>query len=186
MTELQAINRLLALAGEPPVTTLTTTIPEVLQAVEVLSVVSAEVQSVGWHFNTDEAIKLTPGTDGFITVPANAIRVDASEPSVDVVVRAGKLYDKQEHSSTFSKPIEADIVWLFDFADLPLVARHYIALRASRRFLREHLGGSSSDAQLAQDEQLAYMRLVDADGANADYNMLENDPVAFRASLREL
>lgn len=186
MTELQAVNRLLALAGEPPVNTLTTTIPEVLHAVEVLSVVSSEVQAVGWHFNTDESIKLTPAQDGTIAVPTNAIRLDASDTSLDVVVRAGKLYDKQSHTNTFSEPVEADIVWLFAFDDLPLVAQHYITLRASRRFLREHLGPSSADAQLAQDELNAFMRLQDADGANADYNLLEGNPDTLRASLREL
>ena len=186
MTELQAINRMLALAGEPPVNTLTTSIPEVIQALEVLSVVSSEVQTIGWHFNTDEAIKLTPADDGTIAVPTNAIRIDATDTDLDIVVRAGKLYDKKTHSNTFSEPLEADIVWLFPFADLPLVARHYIALRATRRFLREHLGSGSGDSQLAQDEQMAYLRLQDADGANADYNMLEGNPETLRASLREL
>lgn len=187
MTELQAINRMLALAGEPPVTTLDTSIPEVQQAVDVLATVSAEVQAIGWHFNSDDAVPLTPDVvQGEIVAPATAIRLDAQDPHEDVVVRAGRLYDKKTRSYKFSAPVIADIVWLFAFADLPMQAQQLIALRAARRFLREYLGSSSGDTQLAQDEQAAYMRLLDADGANADYNMLENNPESYRATQREL
>lgn len=186
MTELQAINRLLALAGEPPVTAIDTTIPEVAQAVEVLAVVSQEVQAIGWHFNSDDEYPLVPNDIGEITAPTTAIRIDATSPHKDIVVRSGLLYDKQRRSYNFSGPVEADIIWLFAFASLPMQARQYIALRAARRFLREYLGSSSGDTQLAQDEQAAYMRLLDADGANADYNMLENNPESLRATLREL
>ena len=186
MTKLQAVNRMLALVGEPPVATLEgVTIPEVLQAVEVLDAVSAEVQAVGWHFNSDDGLTLTP-VEGVIEVPANATRLDATDASLDMVVRAGKLYDKTTHSHTFVDPVLVDVVWLFDFSDLPVVAQQYIALRASRRFLREHLGPTSGDTQLAQDEQMAFVRLVDADGSNADYNLLEGNPETLRASLREL
>lgn len=186
MTELQAINRMLALAGEPPVTTLTTAIPEVLQAIDVLTTVSTEVQTAGWHFNTDEAYPLALAADNTVAAPDNALRIDATDEMLDVVVRAGKLYNKKTHSHTFDKAVEADVVWFFTFSELPVVARVYIALRAARRFLREHLGQSSADVQLAQDEQLAYVRLVDTDGSNADYNMLDGNPDTLRATLREL
>lgn len=186
MTELQAINRMLALAGEPPVNTLTTTIPEVLQAREVLSVVSSEVQAIGWHFNTDTKYELQLYQDMTIPVPANALRVDATDQKLDLVVRAGKLYDKATHSFQFEAPVEVDIVWGFPFDDLPPTVQHYVALRASRRFLREHLGASSADVQLANDEQAAFMRMQDSDGVNADYNMLEGNPETLRAALREL
>lgn len=184
MTELQAINRMLALVGEPPVTTLTTDIPEVLQAIDVLSLVSSEVQALGWHFNTDDSVSLAPGQDGTIAIPTDALRIDASEPSLDLVARGGKLYNKKTNTNLFIKPVDVDIVRLLAFSDLPAVAQHYIALRAARRFIREHLGSSSGDTQLAMDEQMAYLRLVESDGTNADYNLLENNPDAMRAALR--
>ena len=184
LTELQAVNRMLALVGEPPVTTLDNTIPEVVQARDVLSVVSSEVQSTGWHFNTDDEFPLSPGPDGTIAVPADAIRVDASAEAYDLVARSGKLYDKQTRSNIFTKSVNCDIVRFMGFADLPVVAQHYIALRAARRFIREHLGSSSADGQLAQDEQLAYQRLVESDTSNADYNLLDNNPDAWRAAQR--
>lgn len=186
MTELKAVNRMLALAGEPPVNTLSTTIPEVLQAVAVLSQVSEEVQAVGWHFNSDDALSLSPGPDKTISVPTDALRIDATEPALDLVARSGKLYDKGTNSNQFDEAVDVDIVRLLTFEDLPAVAQHYITLRASRRFLREHLGSGSADNQLALDEQLAYQRLVETDGANADYNLLENNPDAWRAAQRIL
>jgi hypothetical protein len=50
-----------------------------------------------------------------------------------VIRRNGKLYDKARHSYEFTQPIEADIVWLFPFEDLPSVFKRYITYRASVR-----------------------------------------------------
>ena len=53
-TKLEAINVMLTAIGESPVNTITSsTTTDVSIAIQILDNVSREVQSVGWHFNTD-------------------------------------------------------------------------------------------------------------------------------------
>ena len=67
MTELEAVNVLLTTIGEAPVNTLTgkqTT--DVAIAQQVLNEVNREVQSRGWHFNTEYDVELIPDTSNNI------------------------------------------------------------------------------------------------------------------------
>ena len=57
MTELEAVNILLTTIGEAPVNTLTgNQVTDVSIANQVLNEVSREVQSQGWHFNTEQRV----------------------------------------------------------------------------------------------------------------------------------
>jgi hypothetical protein len=54
MTELEAVNVLLTTIGEAPVNTLTgNQVTDVTVAKQVLLEISREIQSQGWHFNTE-------------------------------------------------------------------------------------------------------------------------------------
>ena len=58
-SKLEAINVMLTAIGESPVNTITSsTTTDVSIAIQILDNVSREVQSVGWHFNTDTNYKL--------------------------------------------------------------------------------------------------------------------------------
>ena len=82
---------------------------------------------------------LTPESDGTINVPDNILRMDVYENDVyrttDLVKREGKLYDKLNHTFEFQpdKSIYFDIVWKWNYEDLPSVFKRYITLRASGR-----------------------------------------------------
>lgn len=184
MTELQAVNRMLAAVGESPVVSLDAPLPEVLQARDVLSTVSLEVQSKGWHFNSDSNVKLSPDGIGNIFVATNALRVDATDDYADVTVRGGRLYDKSENTYTFKAAVLADVVWFFAFDTLPQAAKHYIYIKAARRFQREYLGSASLEKLTEQDEQDALVNLLDFESAGADYNLLTGNQDNLMASLR--
>jgi hypothetical protein len=47
-------------------------------------------------------------------------------------VEAGKLYDRLNHTYTFTDNIKADVVWFFDFTDVPAAIQAYITARAAR------------------------------------------------------
>ena len=58
-SKLESINVMLTSIGESPVNTITSsTTTDVSIAVQILDNVSREVQSVGWHFNTDVNLSL--------------------------------------------------------------------------------------------------------------------------------
>ena len=177
-SKLDAINSMLIGVGEAPVNTLNSGLQEAEIAAITLTTVSREVQSSGWTFNTDLKITLVRNSDNNIVVPLNTLRVDTlglkRRYDTDVVLRSGKLYDRTKNTFVFTANIEVDIVLLFDFEELPEIARRYISLRAGRKF-QENILGSGEMTQLQwKDEQQALFALRAADAENADYNIFDN------------
>ena len=91
MTQLEAVNVLLTTIGEAPVNSLSgkqTT--DVAIAQQVLNEVNREVQSRGWHFNTEYDVELIL-TSKHIEPPIDAVRVDVE--NMDTVIRNNKLFN---------------------------------------------------------------------------------------------
>lgn len=138
MTKLDAVNLMLASIGQSPLNTLTGTIPkDGAKAVLSLDTELRAVLTLGWSFNSDIEYPLSP-TDGKIDIPSTAIFVDPTfgEP---FVMRwdtdALRLYNTQKRSfDEFTNDVKVDIVWLFDFEEIPQHARMYIATKAGRKF----------------------------------------------------
>tara|TARA_R100000808_G_scaffold6733_2_gene19782 strand:- start:568 stop:1200 length:633 start_codon:yes stop_codon:yes gene_type:complete len=177
-TKLDAINSMLIGIGEAPVNTLNSGLQEAEVAAILLDNISREVQSQGWSFNTDIRYKLTPDSSKIITLPSHTLQVDTTkikrDYNTDVIERNGKLYDRTKNTFEFDDDVEVDIVFLFDFNEIPEVARRYITLRAGRKF-QENILGSGEMTQLQfKDEQSALFALRDADSQTADFNIFDN------------
>lgn len=177
MTELEAVNVLLTTIGEAPVNTLSgNQVTDVTIAKQVLNEVSREVQSQGWHFNTEPKVKLTPNLAGEIDVPADTARIDSDE--YNIVIRENKLFDLDTRSFTFQNAIEADIVYYRDFEVLPDTAKKYITTRASRIYSDRMINSETMHRMLARDEQSALIDLKEFEGSTGDYNMMDSYSVA--------
>jgi len=177
-TKLSAINSMLIGIGEAPVNTLNSGLQEAEIAAILLDNISREVQSLGWSFNTDLRYNLNRDSGNNISLPTNTLQVDSTklkrQYSSDIVLRNGKLYDRTKNTFEFDADVEVDIVFLFDFEEIPEVARRYITLRAGRKF-QENILGSSEMTQLQwKDEQVALFALRDADSQMADFNIFDN------------
>ena len=59
-TELSAVNSILGAIGQSPQTTLNYTNPEVGFIYNLLRDCNVDVQSEGWHFNTENHVKYSP------------------------------------------------------------------------------------------------------------------------------
>ena len=134
--ELPAINQILTSCGQAPVTTLDQTNPEVAIAYDTLLQVSREVQSEGWTFNREyHYTDITPDVNKEILIPNNIIQIKLSEDSQntshDGIRRSGKLYDRQNHTYQWDYSPEFDIIWYFDWIDLPDPIQTYITARAA-------------------------------------------------------
>lgn len=175
-TELEAVNVMLAVIGESPINSLNSpAVADAVTAQAVLSEISRTVQSVGWHFNTEEGFTLTPTVfDKEILVPANCLRVTTSGPDrgIDVVQRGTRLYDRQNHTYKFEKSLTVDMVLLLPFNELPETARYYITIRSARTFQARTVGSEALYQFTAQDESLALSALKKAEGITGRHNML--------------
>ena len=137
--ELPAVNEILASVGQAPVTTLDQTNPDVAIAYDTLLNVSREVQAEGWTFNTEEYYPMTPDANGEIPIANNILQIDLhaeKDNSYETVRRSGKLYEKINHTYDWTTltgwdTVRCDIVWLFDWVDLPRPIQDYIVAKAS-------------------------------------------------------
>jgi len=173
-SELEAVNTMLATIGESPVSSLEVSgIANVAIAKQVLSEVNRDVQTKGWHFNTEINYALVPSVDGFLYVPSNVMKVDTTKAYqyIDVTQRGNRLYDRDNHTFVFTSTVEVDMVVLLPFTDIPEPARYYITIRAARTFQKRVLGSDSLDKMTAEDEAMALSALNEAEGDEGDYNM---------------
>lgn len=187
-TELEAVNIMLAAITETPVTTLDEdTIEDAQIALSVLRQVSKDFQAKGWHFNTDFDYPLSPNVDNKIAYPENAAHVDAMDDTgYDVVKRGGFLWDRDNRTFLFTglSNLRCKIIWMFDFEDLPQMARSYIALMAARRFAENVMGDEATVKYTAADEEAAKIEWVADDMRQGDYNMLRGSASVNRAVRR--
>ena len=161
--ELPAINQILSSCGQAPVTTLDTTNPDVAIAYDTLLQVSKEIQAEGWTFNKEYHYKIARNSSNEIEIPANMLQIKLTENSAnaefDCVRRSGKLYDRQHHTYDLSEisgaEVECDIVWEFDWVDLPEPVQNYIVSRAATFVSQRIIGDSTQYQMLQQQEALA-------------------------------
>lgn len=149
-TELDAVNVMLRTIGEIPLSTLEgIAFTDAADAQATLLAVSRETQQVGWYFNRDENYEFTPASDGQVELPPNVLSIRPATSSSgcrdqrkDIIPRAGKLFDRGSASYEFSEddPPVVDVVWFYDFEQLPEAARRYITVAASVIFQTEKLG----------------------------------------------
>lgn len=178
-SELDAINTMLEAIGESPVVEAdltSTTLVYVVVAKRILTQVNREVQSTGWHFNTETEYPLTRNVDDQIILPANCLRIDTSkiQNDINVTARGAYLYDIKNRVYTFEQDLKADLTLLLPFCNLPEAARFYISVRAARRFHDRVLTSEHIHMYTQQDEMAALAILQDAEGDTADYNMLSD------------
>ena len=162
--ELPAINQILSSCGQAPVTTLDQTNPDVAIAYDTLLQVSREVQAEGWTFNTEYHFDFTPDANDEILIPNNVLQLKLTENwgnvDKDGIRRNGKLYDRQDHTYkwTDQSPVECDVVWEFDWVDLPQPIQDFITAR-SATFVSQRIVGDSDQYQMLQQQE-AYARAL--------------------------
>ena len=161
--ELPAINQILSSCGQAPVTTLDQTNPDVAVAYDTLLQVSREVQAEGWTFNKEYHYEFTPDTDDQILIPSNILQIKLTENSAnmdkDGVRRSGKLYDRHNHTYDWTdETVECDVVWEFDWVDLPQPIQDFIVARAAT-FVSQRIVGDQTQYQMLQQQE-AYMRAL--------------------------
>mgnify|MGYP003651639957 CR=1 FL=1 len=182
-SQLESVNVMLGHIGESPINSLTGSLPvSATTALAALNEVSKEIQSEGWHFNSEKNVILSP-VGGSITVPTDAVQVDADDKSLDIVQRGSSLFDRTNNTSTFTKSIKVNLMRLLDWDSLPEEARRYITLRASRIFQGRVVGSRELEALIARDEYQARSRLEESDYGGSDRTIFDNFDSATRIGL---
>lgn len=179
-TELEAVNTMLRAIGEAPTSSLTGEVGvDVVTAKATLDEVSREVQSEGWLFNTEHDYPMARANNGEIYVPASAAVVDVSKrryPGIEPVMRGNRLYDRKNHTYSFDQDVEARVVFLLPFTNMPETARRYVTIRAARMLQDDSLGSNDLHRFKERDEMFARIRFVDEQSEDEDLNFLRETP----------
>jgi len=176
-TELSAVNSILGSIGQSPVNTLDYSNPEISFIYNILRESRIDVLNEGWVFNIENNVVLTPETGtGFITFPADALRIDVTDNqfdrTTDVVRREGKLYDKVHKTYVFKNAIKADIVRVYDFEDLPSVYQRYITYKSATRAATQLVTNAQLVQLLGQQEAMARAACIEYECNQGDHNFL--------------
>ena len=182
-TRLQAVNTMLSVIGSAPVNQLTgpnaPNSADVAIAMQILDEVSLNIQSRGWHFNTEENVTLTADpVTAEVVVASNVLLVDVDYPDndgLDITLRGNKLYNRKTNSFQFTGPVEKiRLIRALEWDDLPQAARHYITIRAARIFQDRVVGSEKHHGFTQQDEFVAMSNLKKYEGEVADHSIFDN------------
>ena len=185
MTELEAINTLLATIGEAPIDKLSDVsvneITDSALARKTLHEIDRDVQAEGWGFNTDYEVELSVDTSKEYKLPANALRCDFSPnryPLTQYVARGNRVYDRGHKTYKIGDlindaPLVVDqIITQLDWDDLPHQAQNYIAIRAARIYSDRFINSNVIFSYTVQDESYSRAQLIRAEEASLTNNLL--------------
>ena len=185
-SELEAVNTILSTIGESPLNSLSGSLPvDGTIAKNVLSEVSREVQSQGWHFNTHYKVTLSRDTDNKIPLATNIVRVELdprqySKTSYDIVQRNNFLYNLAKNEDTFDVNFkDVTAVYLLPFDEIPEQAKRYITIRSARIFHDRTLGANTIHKFSLEDEAKSLSILKQAESHTGDYSIFDTPEQAY-------
>jgi len=185
-TELSAVNSILGAIGQSPISVLkdpvtgvvTNANPEISFIYNLLRDSNVDVQTEGWHFNTEKHVTFTPdATTGKIIIGSDILKMDVTDGwsvrKYDVVKRNGKLYDKFDHTDDWSDVTEIllDVTYLIPFEDLPTPFQRYITYRAGRVAATQLVSNPQLVQLLAQNEAFSRAALLEYECNQGNHSM---------------
>mgnify|MGYP003669815792 FL=1 len=190
LTKLDAVNIILNVIGETPVSTLTSGLPDAEAAETSLNLTIKEVLAKGWQQNSEISIYMSKNYDQEILVPNQYLRVDTTglDKDVNVTIRTQngkrKLFDLRNHTFKFTKNLLVDVLIDVEFEELNFELQNYISFRSARKFQESAMGSATLDSFASRQEQEAYAALLDAEAEGEDTNILNSSAHVYYATRR--
>ena len=176
-TELSAVNSILGSIGQSPLTTLNFNNPETAFVYNLLTEANKDVQNMGWHFNTEDHVLVTPdAVTKYIVIPSNYLRYDLHDKHIDksrdLVKRNGRLYDKVNHTDQFEEDLYLDVVTLYPFEDVPPVFQRYIISKAATRAAAQLVSNTELVKLLNLQEETARANVMEYECNQGDHSFM--------------
>jgi len=182
--QLDAVNEMLAAVGQAPVNQLEATNPDVALAFDTLTRTSREVQAEGWTFNkeykvTQSRVNVVVGstTETRVSIPDNVVFMDLCDSyknaSHDSVIRSDNnvryLYDRQKHTFNWTFDPEVDLIYEYDYIDLPKPIQDFVLARSTAVFASRLVGDSQLYQILKNAEAERRVTALEFDCNQGDY-----------------
>ena len=185
-TELSAVNSILGAIGQAPISQLkdpntgniTNDNPEIKFIFNLLKDSNIDVQSEGWHFNTERHKPFQKDGNNKIAIAADVVRIDLPDnwtrKTFDFVRRNGFLYDKITHKDDFPDmpaTFDLDVVKVYPFEDTPIPFRRHITYRASRMAATQLVANPALVRLLAGQESISRAALIEYECNQGNHTM---------------
>lgn len=185
MTEIDAINRMLRYIGELPVPNdiVLDELPEgheALQARTILTETLREEQEETYWFNKF-TLNYLPNSSGYITIPSNVIRVQATDGS-NYLINGNDLYDVDNSTKIFLEGVELEVLLEIAFSDLPDVFRTYVVLVAAKHLHTYLNGDETTQQELMSKIQLQRVKIQKEHFKQSKYNLIKGTRLIDRGS----
>ena len=179
-TNLSAVNSILGAIGQSPVTELNYQTPELGFIFNILTEVNKDVQNEGWVFNVEKHVPATIQSDKRVKIANNILRYDTHDDykyrTKDLVRRTDPadqqtyLYNTVDHTYEFNEPFELDVVYLWEFTELPSVFQRYIISRASVRAATQLVNNPQLVQLLQQQEAMNRASCMEYECTQGDHS----------------
>jgi len=183
LSELEAINQILSVTGDAPVSSVNSTYEQAVVARRILLEISRQKQSRGWWFNEVDELLIAKDSDGYINLPSDAIRAESPRDKGEYVQRGLRMFDKANNTYVFTDNLYINLVSELGWTLLPQSFRQYVVAVASLRYNAEYFGAPELEQRIQQDIFDKKILLDAEDIDNRDLNMLKStraSNIAFR------
>jgi len=175
--KLNSVNRILRALGYSVVSSIETSDPDVVSALDALNDASREVQVKPLWFNQTK-ITLIPNTNSEIELPQNTTSVQAlhraNQPyaSGRFIQRGARLYDTDNNTYTITENVDVVLISELEFNDLPYTAQNYITARAITEVTYDTDKSTQDFSVYSRREQKALQELKTENINTSNSNML--------------
>ena len=187
LTELEAINQILSVTGDSPVSSINSTYEQAVVARRILLEISKEKQAKGYWFNEIDEQLLLRDTGGYINLPSDTIRCDIPRDSGNYIQRGLRVFDKLKNTYIITEDLYVNLVVELPWALLPQSFRQVVVSYASLRYNAEYFGSPELNQSIQNDVSRKDLALITEDIDNRDLNMLNNtrsSNIAFKNRRR--
>lgn len=186
-TELEAVNACLMNIGESPVSSITGQISvDASTALAMVRNTTREIQTHGFYWNSELNYKLIPNHENKLQLPTNTLKVDTTGDDItkDLVARGRYLYDRVNHTYTFTDPVIVELIVALNFEEMPEAARRYVTVRSSRIYQERVMATPTLSSFNTVDEDFARAQLLAENISVEDNNMLTDSLSTFSILAR--
>lgn len=183
LTELEAMNQILSVTGDAPVSNVNSTYSQAVIARRILLEVSKEKQARGYWFNEIDELLIVKDSDGFIHLPTSVIRVDVPRDKGNFIQRGLKIFNKRLNTYVFTTDLYVNIVTELPWSLLPQSFRQAVVAYASLRYNTEYFGSTETQDTILSNIAQKEVMLQKEDVDNRDLNMIRStrsDNIAFK------
>ena len=183
VTELEAMNKILSVTGDAPVSNVNSTYSQAVIARRILLEVSREHQARGYWFNEVDELLILKDSDGFINLPSTTIRVDVPRDNGYFVQRGLRIFNKRLNTYVFTIDMYVNIVTELPWNLLPQSFRQAMVAHASLRYNTEYFGSPETQQTILMDIGQKEQMLQKEDIDNRDLNMVQStraNNIAFK------